>query len=306
MNAQQSRDAAGIRPRWSSSRLASVLGTTAAGAAVLSVAGGLVGARMINGPHRPELLYTFTPFELQTAFEDVEFTAADGAQLRGWWMEAPGSTDVVIASHGFRGDKSQLLGIGTGLRRAGISVLLYDFRGNGESGDGKQSLGFHEQQDLRAAIAWVRDRVPGARISLVGFSMGAAVSLLVAAEDDGIERVVADSAFAHMHGVIAAAAAAMRLPGAAASLVDAATRAVYGYGFAQVRPTEAIRGIAPRPVLLFHSTADEVVPVAHAHELAAAAGEGTTLQLTEGAGHCGSYFADRPGYITRVAEFLLG
>ena len=281
---------------------------TGAGATALAGGAALLAARQLNGPRRPDLPYTFTPFELGVDSEAVDFTAADGTTIRGWWLDAPGaerSEHVVIASHGFRGDKSQMLGIGTGLHRAGASVLLFDFRGNGDSDDGRQSLGHYEQQDLRAAIAFARTRRPDARIDLLGFSMGAAVSILVAAEDPTVSRVVADSSFADMHGVVAAAAASLRVPGAFAHLVDLATRRRYGYGFSQVRPIEAISRIEPRPLLMFHGTEDSVIPVEHAHRLARAAGASARLVLTEGADHCGSYFADRPGYIDQVARFLL-
>lgn len=278
---------------------------TGAGATALVGTAALVAARQLNGPHRPDLPYTFTPFEMGTAFEVVEIESEDGTTIRGWWLDAPQSDHVVVTSHGFRGDKSQMLGIGTGLHRAGASVLLFDFRGNGDSDDGPQSLAHYEQQDLRSAIAWSRRRRPDATISLVGFSMGAAVSILVAAEDPGIARIVADSPFADMHGVVAAAAASVRVPGAFAHLVDAATRRLYGYGFSQVRPIDAIGRIEPRPLLMFHGTKDSVIPVEHAHRLVAAAGPSARLELTEGADHCGSYFADRPGFIDQVARFLL-
>lgn len=105
-----------------------------------------------------------------------------------------------------------MLGVGPGLWREGFSVLLFDFCGNGESADGPRSLALFEQADLEAAITFVLNRRPQARISLVGFSMGAAVALLVAARDPRVTRVVADSSFADMQGVVAAAARTLRLP----------------------------------------------------------------------------------------------
>lgn len=277
-----------------------------AGATALTGTAALIAARVLNGPHRPDLPYTFTPFEMGVEFEQVTFPSEDGTVIRGWWLDVPGSEQVAVVSHGFRGDKSQMLGISTGLFRAGISVLLFDFRGNGDSEDGPQSLGHHEQQDLRAAIGVARERRPDAELGLVGFSMGAAVSVLVGAEDSTISRIVADSSFADMHGVVATAAATARVPGAFAHLVDYATRGLYGYGFSQVRPIDAIARVAPRPLLMFHGTADRTIPVEHAHRLRAQAGPTAHLELTEGADHCGSYFEDRPGYIAAVAAFLRG
>lgn len=286
-------------------RLALLGGATALGAG----AGALAAARQISGPQRPPLPYGFTPYEVGVPSQDVTFTASDGVRLAGWWLDRPtpaeGPDRVVVVCHGHRGSKADMLGIGPGLWREGFPVLLFDFRGNGESADGPQSLAHYEQRDLEAAIDWVAAHRPGAEIDLVGFSMGAATSLLVAARDPRVRRVVADSAFADMHGVIAYAAAGMRLPPVPlVGLVDRVTGWRYGYRFHEVAPIDVVADIAPRPLLLWHGTDDSVIPVEHAHRLAAAAGEGAELRIAPGVDHCGAYFADRPGYIAAVAEFL--
>lgn len=211
---------------------------------------------------------------------------------------------VVIICHGYRGTKSDLLGIGPGLWRAGNTVLVFDFRGNGDSGDGPQSLAHYEQRDLEAAIDFAAARRPEAEIAVVGFSMGAAVALLVAARDERVAKVVSDSAFADMRGVIATAARSRRLPPVPlVDLADHATRLRYGYRFGSVQPVEVVGRIAPRPLLIIHGTSDAMIPVEHAYRLAQAAGGNAELRLADVA-HCGAYFADRPGYITAVAEFL--
>jgi fermentation-respiration switch protein FrsA (DUF1100 family) len=53
-----------------------------------------------------------------------------------------------------------------------------------------------------------------------------------------------------------------------------------------------------------HGTADTIIPVRHAHQLFKAAGEPKELVVYEGAPHCGGYFADRPAYVRRVAQFF--
>jgi len=177
----------------------SLLAGTALGAAAT------VAAAKVSGPLRPALDYGFTPFEVGLEAEDIAFTSADGLRIAGWRFDAPGD-DVVIVCHGHRGSKADMLGIGPGLHRRGASVLMFDFRGNGESADGPQSLAHFEQRDLEAAIDEALRRRPGARICVVGFSMGAAVTIQVAARDPRVAAVVADSSFADMRGVIAAAA----------------------------------------------------------------------------------------------------
>lgn len=267
--------------------------------------GGLAGWTL-NSPRRPWPNYTFSPFEVGARSEDVTFTAADGVPLAGWWLDQPDSTTVIICAHGHRGNKSDMLGIGSGLWRAGHSVLLFDFRGNGDSGDGPQSLAHHEQRDLSAAVDLVRERRPDARIAVVSFSMGASTAILTAAADDRIEALVADSPFATLSDVVANGYRRYRLPGE--PLIPAAdllNRLRYGYAFAEVRPLDRIGAISPRPLLLLHGTDDRVIPYRHAQQLAEAAAPGPVELVTfDGVDHCGGYFEDRPGYIQLVAEFI--
>ena len=57
-------------------------------------------------------------------------------------------------------------------------------------------------------------------------------------------------------------------------------------------------------LLLIHGDRDSVIPVSHAHELFAAAAEPRELWIVPGVEHCGAYFADRPAYCRRAAEFF--
>ena len=210
---------------------------------VAGLAGGAaVAARLISGPNRPWPDYRFTPFEVGAPGEDVEFAAEDGTRLAGWWLDRPDSDRVVIVCHGHRGNKSEMLGIGPGLWRAGNTVLMFDFRGNGDSADGPQSLAHYERQDLHAAVDLVTDRRPNARLAVLGFSMGAAVTILEAADDERIEAVVLDSPFADMQGVIATAIRRFRVPPfLLLRLTDLATKIRYGYRFADVQRRRDVR-----------------------------------------------------------------
>ena len=127
-------------------------------------AGLSVAAAKISGPQRPVLDYALTPYEVGVEATDVRFTASDGTQLAGWWMDRPEATQVVVIAHGHRGSKSDMLGIGPGLWRDGFAVLLFDFRGNGESADGPQSLAHYEQLDLSAAVDWVSEQRPDCEV----------------------------------------------------------------------------------------------------------------------------------------------
>ncbi len=281
------------------------------GGALLAGAGALgavaaYAAHQIHGRRRRHSRqYTFSPWEVQVEHERISFMSDDGVTLRGWWFARSDSERVVIGLHGYRGQKSDLLGIGSGLWRAGNNVLLFDLRGCGESEHAPQSLAHHEQRDARAAIRYARERLPQARVGIIGYSMGASIAILVAANEPAIGSVVADSPFATMRDVIADAYMRRRLPTRPVlDLTDAVTRWRYGYPFQAVRPLDAVAAIAPRPFLLLHGSSDTIIPVSHAYRLFEAAGEPKELVIFEGASHCGGYFVDRPAYVSRVAEFF--
>jgi dipeptidyl aminopeptidase/acylaminoacyl peptidase len=261
----------------------------------------------LNGPWRGGLSreYTFSPWELQVDYETVEFSAPDGVMIRGWWLDRPASQRVVLGCTGHRGAKHELLGIGSGLWRAGHNVLLFDFRGRGDSDLAACSLAFHELSDLGAALDYAMGRVPAARLGVVGYSMGAAVAILGAARDDRIAAVVADSPFATMRDVIRHAFRRRRVPiHPMLDLADWVNRLRYGYAYDSVQPLEAVAAIAPRPLLLIHGDADSVIPVEHSRQIFTAAGEPRELWVVPGAEHCGGYFVDRQHYVAHVTAFF--
>jgi fermentation-respiration switch protein FrsA (DUF1100 family) len=288
--------------------LARANGATAVGAAgVLLGAAAYATARLNRRTPEAWLSeYTFSPFETQVeGYEEVSFRTADGLKLSGWWLPRPSSRRVVVGLAGHRSPKSDMLGIGSGLWRAGNNVLIFDWRSRGQSDIAQHSLAYYELRDAEAAAEYALGRAPGARLGLIGYSMGASVAILLAAQSAAVRAVVADSPFTGIAEVVAHNAARRRLPARlVVPMADALTGWRYGYRFGAVRPIEAIAAVSPRPLLLIHGGADTLIPTSHAHELFAAAREPKELWIVEGIEHCGGYFADRAGYVGRVAQFF--
>ena len=61
-----------------------------------------------------------------------------------------------------------------GLRRSGVTVLRFNFRGVGRS-QGEHANLEGEIEDARAALRWLRERYPDAPYALAGFSFGSRV-----------------------------------------------------------------------------------------------------------------------------------
>ena len=72
----------------------------------------------------------------------------------------------------------------------GFAVLRFNFRGVGLS-EGEHDAGIAEQDDLRAALAFLQHRYPQTEIWAAGFSFGATVLLRGAACDDRVRAFVA-------------------------------------------------------------------------------------------------------------------
>jgi uncharacterized protein len=71
-----------------------------------------------------------------------------------------------------------------GLRRSGIVVLRFNFRGVGASA-GEHAHLEGEIEDARAALAWLRGRYPALPYGLAGFSFGARVITRLGCETEG-------------------------------------------------------------------------------------------------------------------------
>ena len=77
-----------------------------------------------------------------------------------------------------------------GLRRAGIVVLRFNFRGVGAS-TGEHGHLEGEIEDARAALAWLRQRYPALPYALAGFSFGSRVVTRLGCEASGASFLMA-------------------------------------------------------------------------------------------------------------------
>jgi fermentation-respiration switch protein FrsA (DUF1100 family) len=156
------------------------------------------------------------------------------------------------------------------------------------------------------ATAYVRERLPGAHIGVIGFSMGAAVALLAAEQDPSLAAVVADSPFTSAADVVGYQihCTAPAVAGPVLALSEALIAQLHGYYLSRVRPIDAVTHLSPRPLLLIHCTEDKMIPIEHAHRIFDRAGKPKELWIYQGVDHCGAYFDDRITYVERVRDFF--
>jgi uncharacterized protein len=250
--------------------------------------------------------FAFTPYEFQADFEEVELATADGIAFGAWFFRQPGAPQVVVVSPGHKSRRQDLLGISVALWRKGFNVLCYSYRGMVGSDRALVTMGVREVQELEAAIAFARSRVRKARIGLLGYSMGASVSLLGAAGDPDVAALVLDSPFSDLRKVlIENVTRAIHLPGAPLVWgVSLWMRLRHGVRLSDASPIAVLSGLEPRPLFFIHGGADEVTSLRHSRLLLDAYRGPREIWVVQGAPHVGAYFADRPLYVERVAGFF--
>jgi fermentation-respiration switch protein FrsA (DUF1100 family) len=110
--------------------------------------------------------------------EPVTISSASGAKLRGWFIAGRPGAGAVVLLHGVRSNRLAMLRRARLLKAAGFSVLLFDFQAHGESTGTRITFGRLEGLDAAAAVAFVRQRLPGERLGAIGTSLGGAAALL--------------------------------------------------------------------------------------------------------------------------------
>lgn len=99
------------------------------------------------------------------------------------------SKKIVVIGHGVTGNKDRpfVVALGEGLAAAGINALRFSFAGNGDSaGKFVDCTITKEVADLGSVL----DALPDHKICYIGHSMGGAVGVIRASEDDRIKQLV--------------------------------------------------------------------------------------------------------------------
>jgi uncharacterized protein len=98
-----------------------------------------------------------------------------------------GAHPIVLLLHGNPGNERSL-DVAQAMRRAGYSVLFFNYRGSW--GSGGMFSRTHALEDVHSALRWVRSpanvvrfRTDSSRIALVGHSMGGWLALMAGADD---------------------------------------------------------------------------------------------------------------------------
>ncbi|HEY7529531.1 MAG TPA: alpha/beta fold hydrolase [Gemmatimonadota bacterium] len=279
-----------------------------AAAAAWVGAGALVAWRLNRFPARHRIPPPVTPESLGVPATTVRFAARDGHPLEAWFVPARSPRGaIVVALHGYRGSRADVLEIGAALWRAGFGVLAPDFRGRGGSGRTAVTLGAHEVHDLAGTLAWLRENAPGSPVGLLGYSMGAAVALMEGGRHPEVRAIASDCGY-----VSQAALLEHRLRGRfgpAGTLALPAAAVVHRLlwrrpAFDRVEPIRHAAEWRGRGLLFIGAGCDVTVDPEDALRLFDAAPRPKMLWLERGAEHCSVRHGDPDRYERIAVQFF--
>lgn len=227
-----------------------------------------------------------TPDSIGLAFDEIALATPDGETLHGWWLPHPQAGPVVLFHHGNAGNISHRLQSLRLLHEMGASVLIFDYRGFGQSTGRPSEAGL--LIDARTAYQWLIDdqQLSPDSIVLFGRSLGAAVAAHLATEVEACALVL-ESSF---------------------SSLDAVAR--HHYPWLPVRwllrlhfPVDQWLADTLLPTLIIHSREDEIIPFSHAERLLERAqGDGRLLEIQGDHNH--GFLQSGQQYRQGLGEFL--
>lgn len=236
----------------------------------------------------PDRHLSVTPESIGLTYEEVQLWTSDGVCLQGWFI--PGSKEqvqsTVLFFHGNAGNISHRMETLDIIHKLNLSCLIFDYRGYGQSQGSPTEKGLYK--DGQAAWSWLLQKkgLQPKEIICWGRSLG---------------------------GPIAARLARDKLPGGLiiestfTSLTDMGQKL---YPFLPVKlisrfrfPTQKYVQDLSCPVLLVHSTEDDLVPFVFGQKLFESAPEPKRLLKIKG-GHNDGFLVSGEHYKQGVKDFL--
>jgi pimeloyl-ACP methyl ester carboxylesterase len=193
----------------------------------------------------------------------------EGGDMHGWFFENSKSPYVVLVNHGNGGNVSSVQWIANNLLSAGVSVLVYDYRGYGQSKGNPTVESICSDGDAAYEFL-IRDKgYHPEHVILYGQSLGCAVACHVS-NNHRAAALILQSGFASLrHVAFEHFPLLRRAPALVPNALD----------------NEEILSHSSLPVLFIHGDKDRVVPFDNAEDLYKSATGAKRLVVCPNAGH---------------------
>ncbi len=246
-------------------------------------------------------------------YRDISFRGTDkNILLKGWFFQLKSSDKTVVLAHSYGknrlefGDKS--INMIKSFLDKGYNVFTFDFRNSGQSNGKYTTLGSYEKDDLVAAVEYVKQQ-GSKHVILMGFSTGAAASILAAGEE-GAEAVIADSPYANLEDYLKGNLNKwVHLPAFPFNnTILYAMKVMSGMETGNADPVKALSGLSSCRLLFIHGKGDDIIPLENSRVLNALYAEAapgmSELWETDDTGNATSYLKDPDEYMNKIFEFL--
>ncbi len=238
---------------------------------------------------------------------DLYIRAADGVRLASTYR--PGrrpDSPAILFLHEVGGSREIAARNAEWFASQGYATLAIDFRGHGGSSMRPRSFGWHEALDAHAAFHWLKRRQQGAKIAVIGVSMGGAASLLGRSGPVPADALVLQAVYPDMGRAIRNRIAD-RLGSALAMLLEPLlalqARPRIGIPLSELSPLAHIVNYR-RPVLVIGGMEDRYTPPADTRALYDAAPADRELWLIPDGNHAEICSLDGAAYRRRVLAFI--
>lgn len=231
------------------------------------------------------------PAQIMGYGERIELRMQDGTRLVGWYLppedaERHRKTPGVLWFYGNGETIGAIWPVIRDFRPSNAGLLVVDYPGYGASEGRATEAGMYEAADLAYNALTRRPDIDPRRIYVYGRSLGSAAATHVAANHE-VAGIILESPFTSARGM---AARHYRL----------FPSFLVRIGLDNIGRIPGIHC----PTLVFHGTADMLVPMSMGRDVAAAAGGPVEFVMIEGAGHNDTYEMGGRAYREKLAAFV--
>lgn len=261
---------------------------------------------VLAGPVIRRQSNTKTPADIGLAYQTIHFASTNGIQLEAWQIASQrAGAPCVLLFPGYGASKDTLLHAAQEFAQHGCELWLIDPRGIGGSDGSVTSVGFHEADDVAAAVREVRKTSASRPLVLYGTSMGA-VAILRAVHRHSIspDALILECPFDRFTTTIGNRFAWLGLPRSPLAEGVAFWAGVQqGFNGLAHNPTTYARSVRC-PTLLLQGAKDESVGLAHVHAVSRCFGPECRFELIPDGGHAFLVLRSNEAWRRSVSGFL--
>jgi alpha-beta hydrolase superfamily lysophospholipase len=242
---------------------------------------------------------------------NLEFTEVPVSTPLGdmpaWFVSGSPDTWAVMV-HGRGASQEETLRAFAIAHEAGLSVRSISYRNDeGVAADpsGDFQYGITEWEDLEAAVEYALKQ--GAEdVVLFGFSMGGAIVsnfMIESIYSDRITGVVLDAPLLNLDSALDLAASQRGVPEPIPSIAAWISTMRWGVDWGELDTRDELVEM-DQPILLFHGTGDQTIPVSQSDSFSDRGGSNVTYIRVDDAEHVGSWNIDPARYRTEILNWL--